>query len=920
VSAITRLAVAVGASVLFGLLAFATLPGDLDVTTDVVGYPTFASFNIDRYYWTYGIAVVLVPLAALAFYLVLTRTATGGFGPWGRAPIAGQHVEEAPPVVGWRVPAVAAARTLFIGAVLGLEVGIATDLGQGTATLLVTGAYGACVAIAALALGRRRSGVEVTRTINVLAAPSTVGGLYFVSRATTVTVAQTGVAHHYPWLSAWLALGAVVALYAAVLALVLRPRNGLTREGLERGLVLLVAAPVGLFLLVASIPGSLGEIDYFEEGQVLAGAELTRAGAFPWRDLLVSHGLLHDVAIGLTGFETLEDSRWGAVAAQQLLLAPLAWVGVYFLCAYLFGGNWLFLAGTQALVVTGHLFAVQVRFVLLPLVLLLLASVLRRPSVVRVAAFVTLLGAQVIVTPEALPLALSSIVAAAAYDAYRYERGTGVVAGFRRTWLVLVAGALLLAAWCAFLAANSALDDWIFSYRAFIPGYRLTFGIPMEDLLDSFELWAPIVALLAAFVFAVVRAHGRRPFVVDDWVVLAAGGLTLLYYVKFLSRADAGHLFQVFAVATPFVLYVAYRYVVALEAWLAGAIASRGIRWPQRHTVTLPLLVVLLATAPTSPLDVLRPDSSRFAATAEREPQVARVGFDSEPANDEAMITDVGRAVSERLGLGDTVFDLSNSPALFHYLHALPASTRYFIVNSAMREMAQDDLVEQLDRARPRVVVFSSQDVGLSGYDGVANQVRHYAVSQYLLDHYVPVLELHGFVLMEPEGEAPADPELYFRVGACDWGNVPSFFAPEPAADADSVRLPVRPLPSAAATTWQLTLPEGASAYRWLELVAPAPLREGRFELTDRLASTRDEFLVSQVRRAVESGVIDPLAGARSISTVPTRRIGFSSLGRGESTVRVRVGSCSQWRGYRSRTLYLTSTVPQDLREIRLVR
>ena len=44
---------------------------------------------------------------------------------------------------------------------------------------------------------------------------------------------------------------------------------------------------------------------------MLAATELTRDGAFPWRDLLVAHGFLHDVVDGLVGTEVFEDSRWG---------------------------------------------------------------------------------------------------------------------------------------------------------------------------------------------------------------------------------------------------------------------------------------------------------------------------------------------------------------------------------------------------------------------------------------------------------------------------------------------------------------------------------------------------------------------------------------------------------------------------------
>jgi hypothetical protein len=918
VSGLARLVASACAALSLGILALAALPDRLDVTTDIVGYPTFVDFNIDRLYWAYSIAVLVVPLAGLACYLLLTRVATGRFGPWGRAPTTEAHAQERRPVTGWRVPAVAAGRTLLLGAVLGLELAIGIEA-EAETMLLVAALYAVSVVLVAYAFTWGRGVVGVTRTLNVLAAPLAVGGLYLVSDSTRVTVTATGAVHHHPWLPAWLAIGALTAVYAVLLRM-LRGSARFPREALERWVVLLVVAPVGLFLLVASVPGSLGPVDHFEEGQLLAGAELTRAGAFPWRDLLVTHGLLYDVFSGLFGLEVVEESRWGLVAGERLVLVPLCWVGLYYLCAYLFGGNWLYLAGIPALVVTGHLFSAQVRFLLLPAILLLLAAVLRNPRALRVVGLATVLLTQVVVTPEALPLGMAVVGAVVLRDAYHLERGAPLRVSFRRTWRLLAALALVLAAWCLLLATRGALDDWIFSYRAFVPGHRYTGGIPLyRHLLDVFELWAPIVALLAAFALAVAFSRLRRPFVGDDWVLLAAGGLTLTYYVKFLSRADSGHLFQTFAVTTPFVLYVAYRYVVLAESWLAMSLRGRVTRWPGRHTVTLPLLAILLATAPTSPLDVLRDAPKRFAAAVEREPAVARVGYDLEPANDETMIGEVGAAVSGMLDPGETVFDLSNTPALFHYLHAFPTSARYYHASLAIRLRTQTDLVEQLERTRPAVVVYSGSDEGLSGWDGIANQVRHYAVSEYLLDRYVPVREVHGFVLMQPrESGVAEDPELYFRVGACDWGHVPRFFAPRPAGDQAPLSVAVRARESETTPTWELTVPErGLDGYRWLEITTSSPPGGARFELGDRLELTRDELIASRVRAAVERGDLELLAGARALSSVPTRRIGFNA---DDTTVLVRVGSCAQWRGYRARTLYLTSAAPQDVVAVRLLR
>ena len=51
-----------------------------------------------------------------------------------------------------------------------------------------------------------------------------------------------------------------------------------------------------------------------------------------------------------------------------------------------------------------------------------------------------------------------------------------------------------------------------------------------------------------------------------------------------------------------------------------------------------------------------------------------------------------------------------------------------------------------------------------------------------------------------------------------------------------------------------------------------------------------------------------------------TRGIYVQTLDRGDRSVLVKVGACAQWRGYRPGALYLTSSVPQDVSSIRLLR
>lgn len=880
------------------LMVFAALPADLDVRTDIVGYPTFANFNVTRYLWAYALITVVFPFVTLALYLLLTRAILGPLGLRGpiRHPLP--NVEEVPVAAGWPGRFVSLGRTLLVAAVLGLEAAAIEASHEWIAFSLVFLGYGFAVGFVGFVAVRiaRLPGVDAAGCLNTIAAPITIAGLYGVSESTEVTVSATGVVHDYPWFPLWLALGAVVALYIWLGLGFARSKTHAECGSLERRALLLVVGPAGLFLLVASLPGALGPVDVFEEGQLLAGSELVRDGFLPWRDLLVAHGLLYDVGNGLVGAEVFENSRWGILAGQELLVQPLSWVALYYLLTFLFGANWLFLLGTQLLVVTGDLFIVHTRFLLLPIILVLLAALLRRPTVARAVAFSSLLVVQVIVTPEALTAAAAYVGTLVLFESFYYERGRGLAAGFRRTWLCAVSILAAVVGWSLFLLAAGVLDDWVFSFTTLIPGHALTGGIPFAISKSDFEVVTPVALVLVVFTFVVARVRLRRPLALQDWVMLAMAVLTFLYFAKFLSRANHFHVDHSFSVAVPLLLYVAYRGITFGEKALLRSARARGLDWfPPRHTLTAPLLLFLLVFMPVSVVDAARSTPGHFGVTVPAEPAVARSGFQRPGEDDAGLIGDVNESLATLLGPGRTIFDFSNAPGLFHYLLDVTPATRYYHVSLAMRRRTQTDLVRLLEKSRPGVVVFTSDGTGRSqaSLDGVPNQVRYYDISQYLLDTYVPVLESGGFIFMQRRDRGTrANSELYFHVDSCDWGYVPNFLSVAPESSADALSLSFRSSRTPG-RSWAVVVPKNASLgeYQWLELRFAAPLREGRFVLGDLPAVRGDS----------------------------NRAIAFNAIGRGETTLRVRVGSCSQWHGYRSRTLYLTSSVPQEVVHVRLL-
>jgi len=89
--------------------------------------------------------------------------------------------------------------------------------------------------------------------------------------------------------------------------------------------------------------------------------------------------------------------------------------------------------------------------------------------------------------------------------------------------------------------------------------------------------------------------------------------------------------------------------------------------------------------------------------------------------------------------------------------------------------------------------------------------------------------------------------------------------------------------------TYSLELPAQANRrFSWLEIRTGSPFLENTLGVTDK----RGEWI---------------------------RTIAFKTLDRGQRSVWIQVGACSQWRGFRGNRLYLESAADQQIGEVRLV-
>ncbi|MFL5870028.1 MAG: hypothetical protein ACJ75R_03045 [Solirubrobacterales bacterium] len=787
-------------------LAFYLYPEHLSIHTDIVGYPIFQDYNSRRSTFEYLLIAVAFPAIAIAIFSgleVWARRRAGARPGWPGLPTASVADEpESEPNAG-QAAAVPYLKAAAVGLLIALAVAISTGASSSWPwALAVPIALGyVLIARGAGALIARARPVSIDRAMAGVNAVIASAGLLAVAAAAAaahVDVTGPGVTVDYPFAPPWALVVVGLIPVAAVGTVVWRSATDRWAR-IETWTLLLVVAPVAVYLGLAMIRGELPPPDLFHEGERLGASHLVLdTGRFPWRDVLFTHGVLSDVLFPGLDTGTIDHSRWGLIAGQGLVERPLFWLSTFALCVYLFRRNWLFLAGIILLLSLGWLDQLDnTRMILVPLSLLAVAALLVRSTWPRAFALMAVTGAQAIMVPEATVYSVAVWAVVVVYELV--NRRLPDASGLRtsRSLRIVIAGAVLLAAFVVYLAANDAVHGFIDYYTTFVGGHDLTGAFPIlwSDLQFHVWVYIPVVAILAAWAYAAARVWSGRWLTTADWVV-AAGVIGLIpYYLKFLDRPDSGHLYQVGAVAVIPALYVVYRLVQ-----VADARAKRtGRAWLSYRPATLALVVLVVAFAPASgALTTVRDLPARYVGTASTIPPDPRLGYII-PGNDEQLIRQV-QAVVDRYAPDGDVFDFTNSPLLFSYLVNDRPATRYFHVSMAIPAAAQEDLIDELRDEDPPLVAYSSQVHGLPSWDAISNPVRHYLVSGYLLDHYHPVARVDDYVFMARDRDPAAPPEvkdpngLLFAGLPCEWAYAPNFLdqAPPsgaPAAPLDATRV-----------------------------------------------------------------------------------------------------------------------------------
>lgn len=797
---VARLVIAFGVAAVICLLLGRFAAPHLEGPTDIVGYPTFWNFNFERSFWYYRLTVYAFPVFTIVGYMLLVRF--GPLRPRGPRPAKRDNASVESNPVACSTPEHGSLGSLTRILLPAAVVVSACAARKGHIDLIAVAAGGTylAVVVAVAETWAHRTGGQrrpaLSRTNGVGGAVAAVLSLWFVSAHTTVQTA-TGV-QSWPWLVWWLPVLGVFAIgwWAAR-----QFRGGREARDVELTLLTVVVGAIALFLAMSVLPGQIMHFQGFDDAVEMAGASVTARGYFPWRDVLFIHGVFPDVLVGSLGVAIFGDSIWGVFAVHTAILVPLFWVSSYFFAVWVGRRNpWfltlVFLAATSLVrplldsePLTGPRWELlwSERFLGVPVVLIVLGETVRRRSVAWAVGLTLLLFLEEILVPETIFVAGPALACMVASDLVQRRPGRSLWTKLRLTRWCIGTGLVATAALATFLTVFSALGAFVDYYLVFGPGHNMAGAIPPTGISPT-EITMIVVdigCVVLTIWLVAVKVAARAGWEARDWVAVAAGAFVALYLEKALGRFDTVHVWQVFGASLPLVLLWSWRGFHALDRWLADWRRRRDARLLRVARPVVAVLVPLVAIG-FAFVGPLRKASGQHFLTGVNNASFGRLGYALPEAIDTGLLRDLDTAIRTYAGGDGPVFDMTNSPGYLYFVLGRTPGTRFVHVSMAIPEYAQRLLIDELKAARPPVVIYDADSIGMPTWDGITNNVRHYDVSEYVLRGWTPVLRVHGVLVMARNDLITARPvpslttppqttNLYFSGPACDWGATPNY-------------------------------------------------------------------------------------------------------------------------------------------------
>jgi len=726
--------------------------------SELIGAPAFLNYNINKRFFLFYSQAMAVPLLTAALYLWKG-------GGWPALPRRAE-------TRAWKPSFLPLIKVFLVGTSLGLaSVSLPPLLSKSFLLQIVCFGVGYTLLLSLLR-PRKQPFAESLAAINVLFVPLILLIPSVVANLTSIYThsEEIRVALWFPW---WLSLGLLGTSYAWLGSRA--RRGGWPALALaERPLLLVAWLPTLIFLQRSNLITMAKQLDFTHDGEYLVSGDLLLRGKFPWRDFNLTRGLLGECFKAWFGFSVFGNSFWAAKAGESLLLMPLVSVLRYFLCLYVTRGNlWLLLLAVLWLE-TGALPFFNIQYfplALQPLVWIAFFELMRRRTLGAAAVFASVAFLSGSVSSEALlTIAASSLVLLVLAWIEKDFRG------FLRVHAIYFGWAAVLA---IFLWRHDALSPFIQNFLTSTGNRRFVHGYPF-DWTDNWPfrigLFLPLVCHWGVCLSLLLRAKRREFPSPWEWGMLAVSFFIILDFQKFLSTPD-GHLWEITGECLPLALWLLGQGLTAGEARLGPRLAA----FRPLHIAAVALF--LLAGDARYLEAKAQHFTQQFHQKVDRPSSVQKMGPVGENPVLEKMTRDFRRAFAPRLAESDPVYDFTNSKGFFYYLLGWQPLGRYVYTGPDLA--SQREIIAVLKKIPPKLVVYSGGIFWTQG--GIANSVRYWEVSEYLLRHYEPLVRIHDYLILQPKCEGcPSDASLYANVPACDWGYAP-FVMSKPSAPVLSV-------------------------------------------------------------------------------------------------------------------------------------
>jgi hypothetical protein len=464
--------------------------------------------------------------------------------------------------------------------------------------------------------------------------------------------------------------------------------------------------------------------DTFHEGEMLAYGPSLRSVA-GLAGALIIHGPGIDLAPNLLASRLNPGSAIATTRALHMLEGMLFWAG------FCWGALELLALGDGARV--PRWFRLSVLLVCaVPLAATGFTGEMARKTVLALQFALVARGLRTGPSPWLAVLLGASIPAGLAYDYLEGMAGAGLAGAGAALWWVrgarraAVTSALTALAGCAAVVAAArplcaaALDQVLYWAR----NGQLIWGLPLRrnPALILIALFGPVIALHTAAGMRLWRARrlrgSWRAVAIEESALVLALLLSLACARSWIDRADDLHLELAGWMTVPLLL-------VLVGPFLAWPAASRHVR------VASASLLAALPIAGLAALPVANP-----ALAAARMLRIPSASSTPDAAVVAPSYAEAATMLAAELAPADCFWTLT-SEGVWYELLDRPSCTRFHQVVYARSAEAQAEVVQDLERTGPPILLFGNAD-WWNRVDGIPVAITNRAIESYVLSRYRP--------------------------------------------------------------------------------------------------------------------------------------------------------------------------------------